>query len=190
MNGNLAYQEEFLDEMIDGEVVLMSPKPTVNHNIIAGNIHTIFNSFLRKKRCVAFGDGTDLFLSEKDKFVPDGMIICDRNKIGTKGVYGVPDLVIEVLSPSTAKRDKGYKKNAYEKYGVKEYWIVSPAEKIIEVYLLENSQYVLDNIYSFYPDYLLEDMTEQEKAEIVTEFKCHLYDDLIISLDDIFSDTF
>ena len=69
-----------------------------------------------------------------------------------------------------------------------EYWIVSPAERSIEVYLLQEGRYVLDELYTHYPPEDLEDMTETEKAEIKTEFKCHLYDDLVIRLDDIFED--
>lgn len=189
MNDNLAYQEEYKEEMLNGEIVLMSPSPTVNHNIISENICTIFKVYLKGKPCIPFGDGTDLHLTDKDCFVPDGMIVCDRNKIKTTGVYGAPNLVLEILSPSTSKRDRGYKKNLYEKCGVTEYWIVSPKERSIEVYLLKDGKYILDNIYIDYPDYELERMTEEEKANVITDFKCHLYDDLIISLDDIFSDT-
>lgn len=190
MNGNLAYQDPVLEELIDGKVVAMSPPPTTNHIFISGNIYRIFSSFLKGKKCVAFPDGAGLYLTDKNHFRPDGMIVCDRSKIKYNGVQGAPDLVVEVLSPSTAKNDRTYKKDVYEQCGVSEYWIVDPVSKSIEIYLLHDNKYILDNVYSFYPDYLLESMTEEEKAKIVTEFKCHLYDDLIISLDDIFSDTF
>ena len=92
----------------------------------------------------------------------------------------------EVLSPSTMKRDKGDKKTAYEQAGVREYWIVSTEEKSIEQYLLIDGRFVLHEVYAVYPDYLLEKMTDEEKAEIITEFKCSLYDDLLIKLEDVF----
>lgn len=130
--------------------------------------------------------GYDLYLNEKDHFIPDVMIVCDPDKVKKDGVYGAPDLVVEVLSPSTAKRDRGYKKDAYAKAGVKEYWIVSPGDKSIEQYFLQDGQFVLHEIYTIYPDYVLEKMTEEERAAIATEFKCSLYDDLLISLEDIF----
>ena len=82
------------------------------------------------------------------------------------------------------------KKDLYEKCGVKEYWIVDPENRSIEVYLLQDGKYKLDNIYSIFPDYVIKKMTEHEKANIQIGFKCSLYDDLTISLDDIFSDTF
>ncbi|RKJ48539.1 Uma2 family endonuclease [bacterium 1XD42-1] len=191
MTGNLAYQyeDEIWDEMIDGKIVAMSPRPAVNHNIISGNIYHIFKTYLSGKKCVPFGDGTDLYLTPKDRFVPDGMIVCNRDKIKPKGVYGAPDLVIEVLSPSTAKNDRGYKKRVYGTCGIPEYWIVSPSEKAVYVYLLQDGQYNLDNVYSLYPDYMLTKMTEEEQAAIPTEFQCSLFSDLVIRLENIFEDT-
>ncbi len=118
--------------------------------------------------------------------MPDFMVVCDPKKIQPKGIFGAPDLVAEVLSPSTAHRDRSYKKDVYEQAGVKEYWIVSTAEKSVEQYLLQDGRFVLANTYTQYPDYLLEDMTEEELAALVTEFKCSLYDDLLIKLADIF----
>ena len=117
-------------------------------------------------------------------------MVCDRDKIKRTYIDGAPDLVVEVLSPGTAKNDRGYKKSVYESSGVPEYWIVDPLHKFIEVYLLQGGRYVLDNLYTLYSAEELEEMTEEEKALVVTEFKCHLYDDLTIQLDDIFGDIF
>lgn len=189
MNGNLAFQEERREELINGEVVAMSPAAT-NHNRIAFKIAVLFENHLRGKRCVPFGDGESVFLDEKNHFIPDAMIVCDRDKIKWDGIHGAPDLVVEVLSPGTAKNDKGYKKSAYESSGVPEYWIVDTLNKSVEVYLLREGHYALDNLYMLYPDFMLKHMTDDEKAAVVTEFKCHLYDDLIIRLDDIFDDLF
>lgn len=191
MNTNLAYQddawEKRREEIINGEVV-MSPRPSWNHNQISSNIFRLFGNYLHGKKCTPIADGTDLYLDEKNRFVPDFMVVCDRSKIKWNGVHGDPDLVAEVLSPGTGMSDKRRKKDAYEKSGVPEYWIVDPANRSIEVYLLENGRYELDNIYTLYPSWELEAMTDEEKAALVTEFKCHLYDDLIIRLDDIFYD--
>ncbi len=143
--------------------------------------------YLRGKQCIPIPDGFDLHLTDRDTFVPDMMVVCNRDQLKHNGVYGAPDLVVEVLSPSTAKRDRGYKKNAYESAGVPEYWLVNPTDRSVEVYHLAEGRYVLDNVYSIFPDWMLETMTEEEKTEIVAAFKCHLYDDLLISLEDIFS---
>ena len=109
MDGNLAYQEDRREELIDGKVVMMSPA-TPWHNFIAGNIFNIFKNYLIGKKCVPFHDGTSVRLTDEDIFVPDFMVVCDRSKIKSKWIHGAPDLVVEILSPSTAKNDKGYKR--------------------------------------------------------------------------------
>jgi len=116
------------------------------------------------------------------------MVVCDRSKIKPNGVHGAPDLIVEILSPSTASNDRGHKKDIYEKCGIPEYWIISSKEKSVEVYLLRNGRYVLDHLYTFYTPDELEYLTSEEKASLVTEFKCHLYDDFAIRLDEIFWD--
>ena len=124
MNRNLAYQEEPWQEVISGKVVMMSPRPAINHIRISGNLFQIFSTYLKGRRCEPFPDGTDLYLSEKNHFIPDFMIVCDPNKVKANAVYGAPDFVVEVLSLGSLKRDRFHKMAAYEKAGVQEYWIV------------------------------------------------------------------
>ena len=189
MDTNLAYQEERREELINGQVVMMAPASS-SHTYVADGILSIFRHYLRGKPCIPFGDGLLVRLTDDEKFVPDVMVVCDRSKIKRTYIDGAPDLVVEVLSPGTAKNDKGYKKDVYERSGVPEYWIVNPADKSIEVYLREDGAYRLDNVYTLSPAEELAEMTEEEKAAVITEFKCHLFDDLIICLDDIFGDLF
>ena len=185
MNGNLAYQEEFREELLNGEFAAMSPRPTFNHNRVAFNIAVLFENRLKNSTCTAIVDGVDLYLTEKDRFVPDMMVVCDRDKIRNDGVHGAPDLVVEVLSPRTANRDRGYKMELYAKSGVREYWLVSPAEESVEVYLPEEGRFALRDVYTYRP-WTKEVQTEEERAEAVTHFRCSLYDDFDISLEDIF----
>ena len=189
MNGNLAYQDWRREELVGGKVVMISPAAT-NHNITSGNIFYIFKDYLRGKHCIPFPDGATVYLTDEDHFVPDMMVVCDRSKVRPDGVHGAPDLVVEVLSSSTAKNDRTYKKDVYEQCGVQEYWLVSPSEKFIEVYWLDGGKYVLSDIYALPAGWQIKQMTDKEKAAVVTEFKCHLYDDLTIHLDDIFDDLF
>ena len=163
----------------------MSP-PSLNHNFISGNIYNIFSNYLRGKRCTPIADGTHLFLTKRERFIPDGMIVCDPDKLRPDGVHGAPDLVIEVLSPSTARNDKGHKKDVYEACGVREYWIISPGDRSVEQYVLENGRFTLREVYTQYPDYMLNNMTEDERAAVTTGFQCSLFDDLMIKVDDIF----
>ena len=116
------------------------------------------------------------------------MIVCNKNNIRLDGIHGAPDLVVEVLSPGTAKNDKGYKKDLYEKSGVKEYWIIDPVPRSIEVYLLTDGKFALDEVYALYPEGL--SVTEKEREESKKEIQVSLYNDFCISLEEIFGDLF
>ena len=105
-----------------------------------------FANRLENSTCTIIADGMNLCLTEKDRFVPDMMVVCDRDKIRNDGVHGAPDLVVEVLSPRTAYRDWGYRMELYAKGGVREYWLVSPAEESVEVYLPEEGRFALRDV--------------------------------------------
>ena len=184
---NLAYKEENNDyEVIDGVIYMMS-RPNTDHMTVEGNIVTVFKNYLKGKKCRPFNE-VDVFLSEKDNFVPDVMIVCNPDIIEKKGIYGVPDLIVEISSPSTARRDRMEKFFKYEKYGVKEYWLVFPEEKRVEVYLLKEGKFELDDVYSIFEDYEWDKLTDEQKAEVKHEIKISLYDDFYVKLDDIFED--
>ena len=185
----MAMDEQHLkqhSEMINGETIMMSPRPTVNHNTIIVNLSTLFSIYLNGKKCRNFTDGVDVHLDEKNRVIPDSMIICNQDMIKRDGVYGAPDLIVEVLSPSTARHDKIRKKALYEKHGVKEYWIIDPDAKSIEVHLLKDGRYELNDVYTILPDEDLKEMTEEEKSEVSLTLKVSLYDDFIINIKDIF----
>lgn len=194
MSENLAYQDDFVtkrrEELIDGKPVMMSPRPTVIHNRIAFNIAVLFDRYLKGKKCTPFSDGVDLYLDDDNRFIPDMMVVCDPGKIKPDGIHGAPDLVVEVLSPGTARNDKTRKKDVYARCGVREYWLVSPNEKSVEVYRTNGTEFILHDIYTLYPDWQLAQMSDEERANLVTQFKCSLFDDLDISLEDIFYRTF
>ena len=193
MSGNLAYaydgyQEEPWEELINGQLVAMSPPAGFNHNTVRDNLAFLVRRYLWGKPCVPCNDGMAIFLTEKDYFIPDFMVVCDRSKIRPDGIHGAADLVVEVLSPSTSRRDRMYKKDLYQRSGVREYWLVSPAERMIEQYVLEDGQLVLRDVYHQYPAYLLDHMTEAEKAAVVTAFRCAIFPELEIRLEDVFAE--
>lgn len=189
MSDNLAYQEERREELIGGKVVMMSPAST-NHTFVSGNIYYLFAHYLKGKKCTPIPDGSTVYLTDEDHFVPDMMVVCDPDKIKNDGIHGAPDLVVEVLSPSTARNDKTRKKDVYARCGVQEYWLVSPGDKTVEVYHADGTGFVLHNIYALRPDWELAKMSEVERAAVETHFKCSLFDDLDIPLEDIFYRTF
>lgn len=187
MNVNLAYQEDPREELLNGKIVMMS-SASINHNRVAGNIYHIFRNYLKGKACEAFSDGVDVYLSDDDRVIPDALIVCNKDIIRPDGIHGAPDLVVEVLSPSTAKNDKGYKKDLYEKAGIKEYWIVDPNVRSIEVYHLVDGRYRIDEFYALFPDAF--GITDKEREESKKEISVSLYDDLSISLEEIFHNLF
>ena len=177
--------EEMGYELINGEEIMMSPAGRI-HNKIQGNLFVLIGTFLKGKRCQAFFE-TYVFLDEKNKFVPDISIVCDPDKVSDRGIEGAPDFVAEVLSLSTQHKDKSAKKYAYEKFGVKEYWIIDPKARSIEVYLLgEDGKYILDNVYQEYTEADIFFVPENQRDKYKLSLKLSLYEDLEIKLADIF----
>ncbi len=133
-------------ELIDGVAYNMSPAPTSNHQRLSFELARQIGNFLESRHCKAFSAPFDVFLpvfpikseNEIDTVVqPDISVICDKSKIIEKGCLGAPDLIIEILSPSTSKRDLNEKFGLYERSGVKEYWVVDPGNKYIRVFHLQ-----------------------------------------------------
>ena len=124
-------------ELIDGGAYNMTPAPTTRHQNIVYNVSFILKSKLLNKSCRPFVAPTDVVLSEYDVVQPDVFVVCDEKKITEANIQGAPDLIVEVLSPATALKDKREKKVLYEKYAVKEYIIVDPAAQYVERFLLQ-----------------------------------------------------
>lgn len=132
-------------ERIDGVIYDMTPPPTSEHQRIVGNLFREIRVYLKGKTCTAYPAPFGVWLDTEDdgNYVePDITIVCDPSKIQPKGCVGVPDMVIEVLSPATAKKDKAAKLRAYRTAGVREYWIADPSNQIVEVYRLAD-----DNVF-------------------------------------------
>jgi Uma2 family endonuclease len=145
----LTWPEDVRYELIDGAAYLMAPAPTLDHQDIAGEIYFQLRRALAGKPCRAFIAPVDVRLpkaGEEDELVdtvvqPDVLVVCDRAKLDRRGVRGAPDLVVEVLSPSTASHDHVLKRRVYERAGVKEYWLVHPADRIVTIYRLLDGEY-------------------------------------------------
>ncbi len=173
-------------ELINGQEVMMSPA-NIRHNMVQGNLIFIMGSYLKGKHCELFF-GVMVRFDALNHFIPDLLIVCDRDKIKANYIEGAPDLVVEILSPSTGKRDVGYKKNVYEHFGVREYWIVNPKDLSIEVYHLKEGRFELDDRYTVWDEWDAELLSEKEKAEHRLTLKVSLYDDLEIEVKEIFED--
>lgn len=180
-----AYAQEEQDyERIDGREVMLSAA-AIPHLRIQRNLSRIIGNYLLKKRCEVFSEAKVVF-DDKNWFQPDIIVVCDKDKIKDTYIEGAPDFVAEILSPTTQLRDFGIKKDTYEKFGVKEYWIIAPKEETVTVYLLKDGKFVMDNVYHKYTEEEWRWLTEKEKEEQSLPLKLSLYDDLEIDVRELF----
>ena len=177
----LKWQFDERVEIIKGKLFKMA-MPSEKHQRVSTNLHGLFWSYLRGKKCKVYHPPFDVRLIKPphhrkitDKSIytvvqPDITVVCDMDKIDQKGCLGAPDLIIEILSPSTGSKDLNDKKEVYEYAGVKEYWIVSPEDETLLVFILdEKGKYIFDDYYS--------------NVETV---KTHIFEDCHIDLKEVF----
>ncbi len=144
----LRLEDEKRYELINGRLHEM-PAPGFEHQEVLNTLNVLLYLFVRDK-----GMGKvlpapfDVVLSDTVVVQPDILFISNENLKNIKNgrLFGSPDLVVEIVSPSSYKRDRYEKFVLYEKCGVKEYWIVLPGEKVIEVWCLKDGKYVLHSV--------------------------------------------
>jgi Uma2 family endonuclease len=143
----LTWFDDVRRELIDGFIHLMSA-PVRIHAKLSAKLNFIFTLFIEKKKgkCEIYYAPFDVRLPKNDKTAddevynvvqPDICVVCDLSKLDDRGCIGAPDLMVEVLSPSTFKKDWTKKRDLYEESGVREYWLVDPKEKTVHVFLLQ-----------------------------------------------------
>ncbi len=138
----LSWNDDERWELIDGVPYDMSPAPRVAHQRILGNLHYQLFPWFIDKPCQLFLAPFDVRLPEADEadervatvVQPDLLVVCDPGKLDQAGCRGAPDLIIEILSPGTAHKDLKIKFDLYERAGVREYWIVDPAERTVMLF--------------------------------------------------------
>lgn len=139
----LTWQFDEMVELIKGKIFPMSPAPSTNHQQISGNLFLLFGNYFKGKLCKVFLAPFDVVLpiegKENTVVQPDICVVCDLEKLDTKGCKGSPDLIIEIVSKNNVRHDTHHKLKLYEEVGVKEYWIVLPSDQTILVCLLEDT---------------------------------------------------
>ena len=138
------WDDDVRRELIDGVPYLMA-SPSWRHQEILVNLTSIFKSFLKGKHCkvllpVDVRLNADVF--DDTVVQPDLVIVCDHSILDKVSIKGVPDMVVEILSPSTARYDKTLKFNTYLKAGIREYWIIDPKDEVLAVHLLKVGNYI------------------------------------------------
>ena len=134
-------------ELIDGKAVCMSPAPSSEHQRILRKLSGCIGNFLEGRECEVFFAPFDVRLpdiSQADEKIttvvqPDLVVVCDPGKIDKRGCLGAPDLIVEILSPATARKDWQDKRLLYERAGVREYWLVDGAHHTVMVYELDGN---------------------------------------------------
>lgn len=153
----LTWDESIRYELYHGVPVALAP-PTDIHQEVMGRVYAQLWHSLRGKQCRVYSAPFDVRLFEKNGdrpedvdivLQPDVLAVCDKRKIADhQGVRGAPDLVVEVLSPPTARRDREIKFKLYQRAGVKEYWIADPVTRTVCVYLLKDGAYHAGVVYA------------------------------------------
>ena len=138
-------------ELIDGEIIIMEAPSTTHQKVLINMLSQFYSCTEKHAECELLAAPVDVQLDCDNKTMvqPDILITCDKSKDRIKNIYGAPDLVIEICSPSTRKKDMVDKLHKYENAGVREYWIVDPMEETVDKYvfseILEIKHYTFDD---------------------------------------------
>ena len=176
----LSWDEQERIELIYGDPVMMAPASARNHQEASGELFGQLHNYLKGKRCKVYHvpfavrpferDGDDP--ESVDTMVePDITVVCDPSKLDDIGCKGAPDLVMEILSPTTQRHDKLTKFNLYQRAGVQEYWIVDPASKSVQVFVLEDGHYAAKDF-----------------GAAADKLSVNIFEDCVIDLSEVFSE--
>ena len=162
LNGTYTYADylswRFADmvELIKGKLFILSPAPLVRHQRISWQLQGLLYNFFKHQPCKAFNAPFDVRLIQKTSenqdvttvVQPDICVICDTAKLDERGCIGAPDWIIEIVSPSTIKKDLNDKYNLYEENGVQEYWVVMPEANAVNQYVLQDGRYAFVDTFT------------------------------------------
>ena len=158
LNGTYTYADYLLWqfserlELIKGKIFEMSPAPSRNHQQVSLKITRILDRFFEKSLCELYIAPFDVRLINFKKSSPNNQIfsvvqpdlcvVCDLSKLDEQGCLGAPNLIVEILSENSFKKNLTVKFDLYEENGVQEYWIVNPTEKNVFIYVLKDGKYI------------------------------------------------
>ncbi len=175
----LTWQFQERLELIKGKIFKMTPAPARRHQRTSMELSLQIGNYLSGRDCDIYTAPFDVRFpksqGDENTFTvvqPDICIVCDRNKLDDRGCVGAPDMIIEILSPATSAKDATIKFDLYEEQGVKEYWMVSPGENLLDVFLLDDN-----GKYQWVKKY-----TENDKVKV------NIFDDLYINMTEVFKE--
>lgn len=173
----LKWDNEKRSELIEGIIIDMTPAPSRLHQEILVELGRQFSNYLLGKTCKVYVAPFDVRLPREDESTeetktvvqPDLVVVCDPKKLDQRGCEGAPDLIVEILSPTTAKHDLIVKLRLYERVGVKQYWVVHPTDQTIMVFALKNGEYGKPMVYAF-PDHVPVEVLPEFTVDLSTVF--------------------
>ena len=178
-------------EIIGGEK-FMAASPDMGHSTIVSNLIATIGAYVKiNKLGICFGDHMDVHFPDGNLFQPDFIFVSsakaelflDKRRMT---LHGVPDMVAEIFSRSTMKRDLTIKKDIYEQNGVKEYWIIDPWRETIDIYFLHEGKYELNGHYENWSDDELAQLSDAERGEIQPEVPVNVLDGFKVKIRNIF----
>lgn len=154
----LTWMDDVRRELYNGFIRMMTPSPSMKHQEISFQLSGILRHYLINKQCKGFAAPSDVrFPKNKnidDKTIytvvqPDIYVVCDLSNLDDRGCLGAPDLIIEIVSPKSSKRDVKDKFEIYQQHGVREYWIINPNDENVNVFVLdETGKFQLVGMYA------------------------------------------
>lgn len=136
------WPEDVRYELVDGAAFMMAPAPSVDHQTLAFEVGHQIRTALEGHPCRVLMAPVDVLLGRADEpddavttvVQPDVLVVCDPQKVTPRGIRGAPDWVLEVISPASASHDQIVKLAAYERAGVREYWLAHPSDRVLTIY--------------------------------------------------------
>jgi Uma2 family endonuclease len=144
-----SWPDEVRYELVAGAAFMMSPAPSVDHQTLAFEVGRQLGNALEAHPCRVLLAPVDVLLARADEaddavatvVQPDVLVVCDQQKVTPSGIRGAPDWVLEVISPASASHDQIVKLAAYERAGVREYWLAHPIDRVLTIYRLDGAAY-------------------------------------------------
>jgi Uma2 family endonuclease len=174
-------------ELHNGKIVNMAGGSPA-HGAVAVKIAGAFSAYLKGGVCKPFNSDVKVILEPGNHFYPDFSVVCDRGKVKSDGIHGAPDLVVEILSKTTAAYDRGHKFRTYETAGVRELWLVDIAQKSVEVYANTDGKFTLQCFSSVLEQTDLLLLDAEERVHIADAVISEVFPSLTLPIQDVFDD--
>jgi Uma2 family endonuclease len=151
----LNWDFEEIVELIKGKIFTKAAAPNRRHQEVSGNLSARLWNYLKNHPCKVYTAPFDVRFSRNSEYSkidsvvqPDICVICDLTKLDSKGCFGAPDLIVEILSPGNSRVEVQNKYELYQEYGVREYWVVHPTDCTLLIYTLIDGKFIPSKLFT------------------------------------------